>query len=292
MNKTLKNNIVLFVILILIIIGLFIFRENEHKKDYFVFKEQIKTLELEKTDLNSIIKNLETDRDSLIERLEFTENRLTEEDEKNSKLNDDLSIISELISTDQELLMKYSRVFFLNEHYTPKKLSYIEDKWISNNTKKLQIHSEVEDNLLNLLEDAAEDKINLKILSAYRSFGDQAMIKNNYLVQYGTGANTFSADQGYSEHQLGTTVDFTTPELGAYLDTSFDQTAAFKWLQDNAYRYGFVMSYPKGNSYYQYEPWHWRFVSKNLARLLHRNNKNFYDMDQRDVYQHLIGFFD
>jgi len=129
------------------------------------------------------------------------------------------------------------------------------------------------------------------VLSGYRSFEDQNILKQHYTVQYGTGANTFSADQGYSEHQLGTTVDFTTTELGNNIE-DIDGTKAFEWLEDNAYKYGFVMSYPKDNIYYQYEPWHWRFVGKDLARYLDRKNKSFYDLEQREIDEYITTLFD
>ena len=112
-------------------------------------------------------------------------------------------------------------------------------------------------------------------------------------MTYGAGtANSFSAEQGYSEHQLGTAVDFVTSENGYYLTTSFENTKTFKWLQENAYKYGFILSYPKGNTYYQYEPWHWRFVGKDLARKLHRDEKTFYSMDQRDIDRYIGKLFD
>ena len=105
-------------------------------------------------------------------------------------------------------------------------------------------------------------------------------------MTYGTGANAFSADQGYSEHQLGTAVDLTTQKDGnRFSDASggFDSTDGYTWMTQNAYKYGFVLSYPKGNSYYIYEPWHWRFVGVALATRLHNEGKNFYDLDQREI---------
>lgn len=109
---------------------------------------------------------------------------------------------------------------------------------------------------------------------------------------YGTGANAFSADQGYSEHQLGTAVDLTVANQDPVLDIKFDSTAAFAWLTNNAYRFGFILSYPKNNSYYQYEPWHWRFIGIALATRLHSENKYFYDLDQRDINTYLPSIFD
>ena len=83
---------------------------------------------------------------------------------------------------------------------------------------------------------------------------------------------------GILEHQLGTAVDFTSVSLGAVFE-KFDSTTPYFWLTENAYTYGFVLSYPKDNAYYIYEPWHWRYVGVELATKLKNEKKNFYDMD-------------
>ena len=72
----------------------------------------------------------------------------------------------------------------------------------------------------------------------------------------------------------------------------FDKTPEYKWLTDNAYKYGFVISYPAGNKYYKYEPWHWRFVGVALATKLHEDGIYFYDMDQRLIDNYLANIFD
>lgn len=197
--------------------------------------------------------------------------------------------LDKLAKTDPELLQKYSKVFFLNENYIPSALIQIPEEWTYGGREEY-FHKEVWRHLRKLLEDAADDGINLRVLSAYRAFEKQAQLKSAYTVQYGSGANTFSADQGYSEHQLGTTLDFTTKELGGL--TNFETTEAFTWLTKNAYKYGFTLSYPKGNTFYVYEPWHWRFVGTELANDLHDDSKNFYDLDQRTIDEYLIDFFD
>ena len=143
-----------------------------------------------------------------------------------------------------------------------------------------------------LLLEAKSDGETLYILSAYRSFKEQANLKSRYSVVYGAGsANKFSADQGYSEHQMGTTIDFITTGLGGRLD-GFDKTKSYKWLLKNAHKFGFVLSYPKGNKYYMFEPWHWRFVGVKLATDLHNEGKYFYDKNQRDLDKYLIYIFD
>jgi zinc D-Ala-D-Ala carboxypeptidase len=91
------------------------------------------------------------------------------------------------------------------------------------------------------------------------------------IVVYGYAkAITQSARPGHSEHQLGTTLDFrsygnSTPPW-EYAD--WGTTAAGRWLAANAWRYGFVMSYPKGKmkvTCYTYEPWHYRYVGRPMA---------------------------
>lgn len=203
--------------------------------------------------------------------------------------------LDKLTKTDRELLQKYSKVYFLNENYIPMRLSDIDAKYVQSPEKTLKFHSLVLPYLTKMLADEENtyaSSTSLKVVSAYRSFDEQAGIKSAYALTYGTGANKFSADQGYSEHQLGTTVDLTTPGQNPPLTTSFENTVAYVWLINNAYRYGFIMSYPKSNTYYQYEPWHWRFVGIKLATYLHDQNKNFYDLDQRTIDTYLVNIFD
>lgn len=224
---------------------------------------------------------------------------LYSEQQKNEELEDDLDDVEDdlddlekLRRIDPELLQKYSKVYFLNEHYTPSGITEIDEEFRYPEDKELTIHKRVAPFLENLLREAEEDNIDLRVASAYRSFGEQSSLKAGYSVSYGAGsANRFSADQGYSEHQLGTTVDFTTAATKGALD-GFNATPAYTWLLDNAYKYGFVLSYPEGNAYYIFEPWHWRFVGTDLARDLRRKKIGFYDMDQRDIDKYLIKFFD
>ncbi len=206
------------------------------------------------------------------------------------KVTGTVTTLQKLSKTDPELLVKYSKVYFLNENYTPASLSLIpkEDVWSG---KEAYFHSQALRHLQGLVAASKAAGAELQVISAYRSFDTQSDLKAQYKVTYGTGANKFSAEQGYSEHQLGTAVDFTTPALGASFE-KFDSTTAYNWLTENAYKYGFVLSYPKGNSYYIYEPWHWRYVGVELATKLHDENKHFYDMDQREINDYLVKIFD
>lgn len=208
-----------------------------------------------------------------------------------NKISGTVGSLDKLSKTDKELLQKYSKVYFLNENYIPEKLVQIDKKYLYTESVPKEIHAKVEPFLNDMLDAALDDNVKIWVVSAYRSFGTQAALKNSYSVTYGTGANAFSADQGYSEHQLGTTLDFTTEGINGGLD-GFDATAAYTWLQKNAYKYGFILSYPQNNSYYEYEPWHWRFVGQDLAKYLHTKGVNFYDVDQRTIDTYLISIFD
>ncbi|MFZ2522731.1 MAG: M15 family metallopeptidase [Minisyncoccia bacterium] len=202
-----------------------------------------------------------------------------------------VGVLEKLSKTDNVLLKKYSKIFFLNENYSPQKLSPIDQKYILEKNRPMLIHSDVLKHLESMLENASSSGKRVVIASAYRSFAEQTSLKSQYKVTYGSGANKFSADQGYSEHQLGTTVDLTSPKLGNLL-SQFEKSEEYKWLLENAYKYGFVLSYPIENKYYIFEPWHWRFVGVSLAERLHNDGTYFYALDQRDIDGYLINLFD
>lgn len=204
-----------------------------------------------------------------------------------------LNTIQKLSQLDPQLLEKYSKVYFLNENYVPANLSEIPLAYQYSDTKQLLFVTQALPHLEAMIDAASSTGVTIYVDSAYRSFFEQKALKGDYTMTFGAGtANSFSADQGYSEHQLGTAVDLITPGMGGQLDDTFDGTAAYKWLVANAYKYGFELSYPKDNGYYVYEPWHWRFVGVKLATDLHDQGKNFYDMDQRTIDTYLVNIFD
>lgn len=211
---------------------------------------------------------------------------------QNETLGSTVQTLGKLAITDKELLEKYSAVYFLNENYVPASLAEIPAAYLARPEKPEQFLAAALPHLIALLSDANTQHAPLLILSAYRSFQTQMALKTGYKMTYGAGtANSFSADQGYSEHQLGTAVDFTTPAIAPAL-SGFDKTSSYAWLQQNAYKYGFVISYPKGNGYFTFEPWHWRYVGVELATKLHNDGTYFYDLDQRAIDTYLIDFFD
>lgn len=234
--------------------------------------------------------NLIQDRNQLAGALEDEKNKVDALALQVQSITDTVGVLEKLSKLDPKLLQKYSRIYFLNENYVPDKLIPINEAYLYNKEKEQHIHAGVLPFLSQLMENARNANIDIKIVSAYRSFGTQAELKSSYIFTYGYGSNQFSADQGYSEHQLGTTVDFTTETTGTSFNT-FKETPAYAWLKENAHLYGFTLSYPEGNAYYQFEPWHWRFIGRELATKLHNENKYFYDLDQRIIDTYLISLF-
>lgn len=79
---------------------------------------------------------------------------------------------------------------------------------------------------------------------------------------------SYSAPPGKSEHQSGLCVDFMTTGMSDLTNPGFEPTAAFRWLQENACQFGFILRYPEDKvnmTGYSYESWHYRFVGKEAA---------------------------
>lgn len=300
MKKTLaKNPYLIFFVIIAGLIGAlgYLGYQNYLLKQNKIFLET----EFASTtkNLSNIIDLTETELSKTEEERDiFEQNFLSEKARMDflsaqvESIQDAVGILEKISATDSELLQKYSKVYFLNEHYVPQNLTSIGKEYLYEPGEETMIHTDVWPFLENLLDGASASGVDILILSGYRSFGEQSGLKSSYIFTYGVGtANQFSADQGYSEHQLGTTMDFTTSSTGGVF-SSFEKTEAYEWLTNNAYKYGFTLSYPENNNYFMFEPWHWRFVGRDLAEKLHAEGKYFYDLDQREIDTYLQYFFD
>ena len=126
-----------------------------------------------------------------------------------------------------------------------------------------------------LFAGAQEEGYMLKAVSAYRSYERQTQIYNNNVNTKGTNkTNKVSAKPGSSEHQTGLAIDVSCNSVGCALELSFGQTSEGKWLKKNCHKYCFIIRYQKNEKKitgYSYEPWHLRYVGKNLAKYLKKN---------------------
>ncbi|MBL8158500.1 D-alanyl-D-alanine carboxypeptidase family protein [bacterium] len=245
------------------------------------------------SELREKLGSVEEERDQLQELLRKASDENAAFGKRVEELASNVNFLDKMSKTDRELLQKYSSVYFLSENFIPDPLVPINEEMLARSGSNMMIHGSVFPFLEKMMAAAERDGFSLRILSSYRSFGTQSSLKSGYKITYGAGtANKFSADQGYSEHQLGTTVDFTTAENPTTLSTSFRDTPHYSWLIRHAHEYGFVLSYPEGNSFFQFEPWHWRFVGVDLATRLYYDNMYFYDLDQREINAYLARIFD
>ncbi len=109
----------------------------------------------------------------------------------------------------------------------------------------------------------------LTLASGYRSEAYQTQLYNSYVAKDGqAAADRYSARPGTSEHQTGLALDICISNTSCSLDQSFGSTDTGKWVAQHAYEYGFVVRYLNGKEAitgYEYEPWHLRYVGKDLA---------------------------
>lgn len=112
--------------------------------------------------------------------------------------------------------------------------------------------------------DAKKEGINLQAVSGYRSYADQKTLFERQVARRGSEleASRLSAPAGFSEHHTGYAIDISDADNEKdILSFDFNKSEAFRWLQANAGRYGFEMSFSENNPMgVSYEPWHWRFV--------------------------------
>ncbi len=113
----------------------------------------------------------------------------------------------------------------------------------------------------------------LYIASGFRSYSTQKNLYNRYVNRDGKkAADTYSARPGHSEHQTGLGIDICDRNVGACINSYFNNTDQALWLKDNAYRWGFILRYPEGKTGetgYKWESWHFRYVGVDLATKLY-----------------------
>lgn len=132
---------------------------------------------------------------------------------------------------------------------------------------EIMVREIIVDDLTALVEAAAEDDAPLTLVSGFRTYDRQDALYEEGHEELGDDADETIAHPGHSEHQLGTAVDVLEPGM-VDLVPEFGETASGQWVQENAHRFGFVISYPDGQLdrvCYSYEPWHLRYVGRDLA---------------------------
>lgn len=131
-----------------------------------------------------------------------------------------------------------------------------------------QLRAEAAQAARTMMDAAKAEGVTLTVSSAYRSYAVQQQTYQHWVSVNGQKvADQLSARPGYSEHQTGLAIDFSSPE-GCRLEECYEDTRAGRWLAKNAQNYGFILRFPKGQQAvtgYLFEPWHYRYLGKDLT---------------------------
>lgn len=175
-------------------------------------------------------------------------------------------------------LVLVNKEYKLPENYVPSKLELIYNEF-ANENKYLREEARIAFETLS--KDAKELGYRIIAVSTYRDYEYQNKLYNMYVEEKGIDyADKCSARPGHSEHQTGLAVDV---EGSNHDYDEFENSKEFIWMKENAYKYGFILRYPKGKEKitgFKYEPWHYRYVGLDTAKTIHDENltlEEYYD---------------
>ena len=270
---------------------------NEYKlleKGYSL--EDTKTIfaKLSETEQQKLIDNDKDDKIiSLLEQKYFLEKNLEDYKEYINKNNetDYAKVISIVnvhanhkwyqleLNTNKDLgmLMNVNKFYALSETYTPENLKNIDLTYAYGKEGDNKLIDYAYDKFLELWQAANDQGFYLMVTSSYRDYESQKEIYDYRVSTWGERkADETAARPGHSEHQTGLVIDMTSKTEP--LADSFTDSEAYKWLKENAYKYGFIERYPEGKTYltgYNPESWHWRYVGLEAAKTMHDEDITF-----------------
>ena len=266
------------VVIIFIVLMIFLFNTNSKNKDIDNVKEKETTEKVKEKEDNEFSKLSYYKEENLDRYKAYQSNNsdLSIEDivtrvnlnlDKNPYTD---TIPSTNLNTNYLLVNKFN---YLDSSYIPNNLELLDNSYAKSG---IYLVKEAKDNIERLIGDAKSDGMNIRVISAYRSYTYQENLYNNYVKNDGVeNADTYSARPGYSEHQTGLVVDVTK----AYDDfNNFENTDEYNWMKENASNYGFILRYPKDKeniTTYSFEAWHYRYVGAELAKKIKASNLTF-----------------
>ena len=178
---------------------------------------------------------------------------------------------------DLSMLMNVNKFYALSETYTPENLKNIGLTYAYDEEGENKLIDYAYDKFLELWQAANDQGFYLMVTSSYRDYESQKEIYDYRVSNWGERkADETAARPGHSEHQTGLVIDMTSKTEP--LADSFTDSEAYKWLKENAYKYGFIERYPEGKTYltgYSPESWHWRYVGLEAAKTMHDEDITF-----------------
>ena len=158
----------------------------------------------------------------------------------------------------------------LSSAYIPDDLVTIDDEYVKSEGE-IQIERNVAKAFYDMAKAAKKDGMELMVSSGYRSYKDQEEVTNTYLKLYGQNyVDNYVAKPGFSEHQTAMSLDIASKSVSTFVNSD-----EYVWMMDNAYKYGFILRYPKSKediTGYKCEAWHYRYVGKKIAKYIKENN--------------------
>lgn len=177
------------------------------------------------------------------------------------------------IGQPHELLVLVNKYNKLPAAFTQYNLVNMDRNYTVNDSKQYLLEGGAYEKYKQMADAAKKEGLSLKVISAYRTESYQAGLYNNKLRTTGkVNADNYSARPGHSEHQTGLAVDINTTS------GTFEYTAEFRWLQNHAHEYGYILRYQKGKEWitgYAYEPWHYRYVGIDAAKVIYEEGITF-----------------
>ena len=257
-----------------------------NKEEVVVLKKELKDKQLDELLNHKYDKNIT----KLVKEKYFIFNKLDDylkyyKDNKDKSLADVVAIINTNTNNDfytntketdvsKNELMLINKYNYLTASYNPDDLEVFTNVYAYGENQSLR--KDAYDAFIEMWNSANKDGYKLIVNSSYRSYDEQKKIYDDYSSWYGEeDADKKAARAGYSEHQTGLAVDI---QSYCSQNKDFEECEEFTWLTNNAYKYGFILRYPKDKEYltgYKYESWHYRYVGKKVSKYIHDNNITF-----------------
>lgn len=299
MKRRVKKGPIVFLILLLVLLigGYFIYKEIQYRNsntykllELGYTKEEVPILEKNFQNIDTL---LNRKKDSKIVKL-VQEKYFIERNLENylsyskENIKEDLVDVVSLVNVGAHVdeyenakeadiskkeLMLVNKYHNLKEDFKPDKINTINLQYSYANNF---ITEDIYEIYKQMCDDAKADGIKLVATSGYRSYESQKSVYDSYHKKNGQKyADDYAARPGFSEHQTGLALDIIG--MGTNRST-FEASDAFKWLQKNAENYGFILRFPKGKeriTKYAYEPWHYRYVGKEMAKKINKEGITF-----------------
>ncbi len=183
----------------------------------------------------------------------------------------------QIIQNPSNLLALVNKDYALDE-YKPTDLVRPDVPFVFGNQEleKAYLRKEAAEQLEIMFTSAKAEGVMLTAISGYRSYEYQKMLLEREIAQFGKEKAVMAvAPPGQSEHQSGLAMDISSQSNNFQVNIEFADTKEGKWLAENAYKYGFILRYPEDKvsiTQYQYEPWHFRYVGKDAAKVIYEND--------------------